>query len=180
MIDFLKGKTVYSTEGFCIIQIGPIGIKIITPYKIEGEVHIFTKLYIKDEEPVIYGFKSREERDLFERLISVSGIGVKHAFSLIKYLSAEKVVQAIEERDVAVLSSVPGIGKKTAQRLIFELQGKLSFYENEIMEDAVEALVELGFQKKDAVKAVREVIKREKLTSVQEIIKKALIFLSTS
>ncbi len=179
MIEFIKGKIVYSTESFCVVQTGDFGIKIMTPYKLEGDVQIFTKLYIKEEEPILYGFKTREERDLFEKLISVSGIGIKHAFSLIKHLSAEKIVQAIEDKDISLLSSAPGIGKKTAQRLIFELQGKIDFYENELIEDAVDALVQLGFDKKESIKAVREVIKKEKLTSVQEIIKKSLILLSS-
>ncbi len=178
MIDYLIGKVVYSTENFFILDKDGIGLKIISPYKLEGEIKVFTKLFIKDEELILYGFKTREERDLFEKLTSVSGIGVKHAFSLLKNLSAEKIVQAIEDRDITVLSSVPGIGKKTAQRLIFELQGKIDFYENELLEDAVEALVNLGFEKKDAVNAVRNILKKEEVLDLKEIIRKSLIELS--
>lgn len=178
MLDYLTGKVIYSTDTFLILDINGIGIKIFSPYKLSGEIKVYTKLYIKDEEILIYGFKTREERDLFEKLTSVSGIGVKHAFSLIRNLSAEKIIQAIEDRDITILSSVPGIGKKTAQRLIFELQGKIDFYENEILEDAVDALVNLGFEKKDAIKAVRNILKKEGKLDLKDIIKKSLIELS--
>jgi len=178
LIEFIKGKVVYSTENFIVLEKDGIGFKIFTPYRMEGEKKVFIKMFIKEDEPVLYGFKTREERDLFEKLISVSGIGVKHAFSLIKHLSSEKVVEAVENKDISLLSSVPGIGKKTAQRIIFELQGKIDFYENELMEDAVEALVELGFGKKEAIKAVHQVLKEEKNLKVEEIIKNALKILS--
>ncbi|NPA53684.1 MAG: Holliday junction branch migration protein RuvA [Aquificae bacterium] len=181
MIDFLEGETVYSTENFCVLKIGSYGIKILTPYKVEGKVKLFTKLYIKEDEPVLYGFKTQEERNLFEKLISISGIGIKHAFSLIKHLSYSNFIKAIEEKDISLLSSVPGIGKKTAQRLILELQGKIDFEENEkdsLLKDATEALIQLGFEKKEIQKALKEVMKKEKLTSVQELIKKTLILLS--
>ena len=178
MIDYIEGDVIYSSSEFIILDKGGFGFKIFVPYKIEGKAKVYTKLFIKDEEPILYGFKNREDRDLFEKLISVSGIGVKHAFSLLKGLSAERIVQAIEEKDIETLSSVPGIGKKTAQRLIFELQGKIDFYENEILEDVVSALVELGFDKTESIKAVREVLKEEKDYSIETVLKKALIVLS--
>ncbi len=178
MIDFLKGKVVYSTDDFSVIEINSIGVKVFTPYKLEGDITLYTKMYIKDEEPVIYGFKTREERDLFERITSVSGIGVKHAFSLIRNLSSNQIIDAIESGDISVLSSVPGIGKKTAQRLILELRGKIDFYKNEILEDAVQALESLGFDKKEAIKAVRDVLKEGKTLDLQEVIKKSLVFLT--
>ncbi len=178
MIDYLSGKVIYSTESFFILDLNGVGLKIFSPYKVEGNIKVYTKLYIKDEELILYGFKTREERDLFEKLTSVSGIGIKHAFSLLKNLSAEKIVQAIEDKDITVLSSVPGIGKKTAQRLIFELQGKIDFYENELLEDAVNALTNLGFRKKDAVNVVRNILKKEESLDLKSIIKKALVELS--
>ncbi len=177
MIDYIKGKVSYSCDDYCIVEIDDIGIKIFTPYTIEKSP-IYTKLLIKDEVPVLYGFKTKEERDLFEKLISITGIGVKHAMSMIKHLSAEKIIEAIENKDISILSSVPGIGKKTAQRLIFELQGKIDFYQNEIIEDAVNALLNLGFDKISSIKAVREFLKKEKTTSLEEVIKGALKLLS--
>ncbi len=178
MIDFIQGKVIYKAEGKVVIQQGGFGITVSIPdsVKVEGKVRLYTYFTIKDEQPRLYGFITREDRDLFLKLISVSGIGIKHAMALLSELSSEKIIDAIENSDITTLSSVPGIGQKTAKRIIFELRGKLDFYTNELIEDIVQALTNLGYDKKQSLKTAVEVTKKTK--NIEEAIKLALQKLS--
>ncbi len=174
MIEFISGKVLYKNGKKLVIEKDGIGLILEVPEKseFEGKVKVFTYLSIKNEELKLYGFKTREERDFFLKLISVSGIGAKHALEMLSTFSVEELIQAIEDRDVSLLSSISGIGKKTAQRIIFELHGKLDFYENELLEDLVNALVSLGYEKKQATKTAIDVIKEEK--NLEEALKLSL------
>ncbi|WP_029520757.1 Holliday junction branch migration protein RuvA [Persephonella sp. IF05-L8] len=175
MIEFIQGNIVEKNEDYIVIEKGGVGFKIYVPYEIE-DGKVYTKLVVKDDGFFLYGFKNREDRDLFEQLTGITGIGVKHAFSILKRFTGGEVIQIIDEGDVQALMDVPGIGKKTAQRIIFELKGKLQFFENELLEDIVNALLSLGFEKKDAVWAAREALKETK--ELEIAIKKALQKLS--
>ncbi|NPA52593.1 MAG: Holliday junction branch migration protein RuvA [Aquificae bacterium] len=174
MIDFIQGKVINRSKGRVVIEQGGFGIEVITPdnLHLEGKVRLYTYLVIKDEEPKLYGFGTREDRDFFLKLISVSGIGIKHAIALLSKFSSDEIIQAIENSDISVLSSVSGIGTKTAKRIIFELKGKLDFYTDELIEDVVQALVNLGFDKKESLKTAVEVTKTTK--NIEEAIKLAL------
>ncbi len=178
MIEFILGKVLYKEGRKLVIEKDGIGLVLEVPEKseFEGKVKIFTYLSIKNEELKLYGFKTREERDFFLKLISVSGIGVKHGLEMLSNFSVSDLIEAIENRDISLLSSIPGIGKKTAQRIIFELHGKLDFYENELLEDLVNALVSLGYEKKEAFKVAVETIKKEK--NLEEALKLSLQKLS--
>ncbi len=178
MIEFILGKVLYKEGKKLVIEKDGIGLSLEVPEKseFEGKIKVFTYLSIKNEEIKLYGFKTREERDFFLKLISVSGIGVKHALEMLSTFSVEELIEAIENRDISLLSSISGIGKKTAQRIIFELHGKLDFYENEILEDLINALVSLGYEKKQATKVAIEVIKKEK--NLEEALKLSLQKLS--
>ncbi len=178
MIDYIQGKVVYKSQNKVVIDKDGFGLSIETPsnLNLEGKIKLYTYLSLKDEEIRLYGFDSRESRDLFLKLISISGIGIKHAMELLSTFKPFELVEAIENRDVTLLSTVKGIGKKTAQRIIFELQGKLDFYDSEIMEDLVEALQSLGYSKKEAMKVAVEVIKETK--DIEQAIKIALQKLS--
>ncbi len=174
MIEFISGKVLYKEGKKLVIEKDGIGISLEVPEnsEFEGKVKIFTYLSIKNEELKLYGFKTREERDLFLKLTSVSGIGVKHALEMLSSFTVGELIEAIENRDTSLLSSVPGIGKKTAQRIIFELHGKLDFYENELLEDLINALISLGYEKKEATKVAIESIKKEK--DLEEALKLSL------
>ncbi len=178
MIDFIQGKVVYRDRGKVVIDFNGIGLSVYIPENLllEGKVKLFTYLAFKDEELKLFGFKSREDRDLFLKLISVSGIGVKNAMSMLSSFSSDELIDIIERGDITTLSSIPGIGKKTAQRIIFELRGKLDFYTNEVIEDVVEALTGLGYEKKSALKVAIDVTRETK--NLEEAIKLALQKLS--
>ncbi|MBK3331831.1 Holliday junction branch migration protein RuvA [Persephonella atlantica] len=174
MLEYIKGKIVEKGEDFVIVEVGSIGFFIYTPsdFDVGFSEQIFVKMFIKEESPVMYGFRTREERDLFVQLLSVSGVGVKHALSILGRYSVGEILDILEESDVDALTDVPGIGKKTAQRIILELRGKIDFIKNELVEDVVSALLSLGFEKKDAFFAAKEAVKETK--DLEEAVKKAL------
>lgn len=173
MLEFIEGEVIKSTESFAIIFSAGFGIKLNTPYKIPlGKSRIYTYLTFKDETFRLFGFRTSKERDLFIKLTNINGIGVKHAFSILSNLSVEEIINSIENQDISLLTSVPGIGKKTAHRIILELKGKIDFEDEPLMKDALEALKELGFDKSKALPVVREVIKNT--SDIQDIIKYSL------
>lgn len=177
MIDYIVGKVVELLNDAVVVENSGIGIKIETPHNFEtGEVKIYTYLTFKDESFKLFGFKDRQTRKLFIKLTNINGIGTKHAFSILKNFEYEDFIFAVENSRVDLISSVPGIGKKTASRIILELKGKLSFEEKPIFNDAVEALISLGFEKEKVIKVVKEVSK--KTDSLEQLIKLSLQKLS--
>ncbi|NPA58784.1 MAG: Holliday junction branch migration protein RuvA [Aquificae bacterium] len=177
MIDYIEGNVVEAKEGYVVVDKGGIGFRIITPSKVEGSrVKLFVKLFIKDDEPVLYGFKTREEREIFVKLLSISGIGTKNAVSILKGISPEEFLRLIEEGDYTGFTAVPGIGKKTAQRIVLELKGKLETERDGLAEELSSALTNLGFDKSEIAGVVREVAGRT--DSVEEALKLALQKLS--
>ncbi|MBZ4667822.1 MAG: holliday junction helicase RuvA [Epulopiscium sp.] len=193
LISFIKGILDYMTEEWIIVDVNGIGYKIYisssTVSKLPSvgkEVKIFTHLQVKEDELALYGFMSQDELNMFERLISVSGIGPKGALGILSTLSPADLCMAVITEDIKTLSSAPGIGKKTAQRMILELKDKINTLEavglggetvlevqqNGTAEEAIFALTALGYSRVDAAKAVKEVFKED--MSVEEMIKAAL------
>lgn len=181
------------TEEWIIVDVNGIGYKIGIPSSavsklpsIGKEVKIFTHLQVKEDEMALYGFLSQDELNMFERLISVSGIGPKGALGILSTLSPADLCMAVITEDIKTLSSAPGIGKKTAQRMILELKDKINTLEaigmggepvlelqqNGTAEEAIVALAALGYSRVEAAKAVNDVFKED--MSVEDIIKAAL------
>ncbi|NLM12997.1 MAG: Holliday junction branch migration protein RuvA [Epulopiscium sp.] len=193
MIAFVKGILEFMTEEWLIVDVNGVGYKISIPSStmsklpsIGKEVKVFTHLHVKEDEMALYGFMSQDELNMFERLISVSGIGPKGALGILSTLSPADLCMAVITEDIKTLSSAPGIGKKTAQRIILELKDKmntleaigiggepvLEFQQNGIVEEAIVALGALGYSRVDAAKAVQDVFEED--MTVEEIIKAAL------
>ncbi|WP_457640786.1 Holliday junction branch migration protein RuvA [Persephonella sp.] len=173
MIDHIKGKILAVGNDNYLVDIGNLVLKFKSPSNFtDKDSFVYVELFIKEDRFELYGFKTREERDLFNQLISVTGVGMKHAISMLKTFSVAELIEIIESSDVTSLTTIPGIGKKTAQRIIFELQGKLSFGENDILEDIVEALVSLGFDRRKSVQVAKEVFKETK--EIEKALKLAL------
>jgi Holliday junction DNA helicase RuvA len=132
------------------------------------EVTVHTYLYVREDELSLYGFESLDERELFERLIGVSGVGPKVALAVLSFLSSDTLKGAIAREDVALLSSVPGVGKKTAQRMIIDLKDKLDLPDlgaggasgpgtaGGAAVEARDALLAMGFSSAEAGLALRE------------------------
>lgn len=195
MIAFLRGKVVDTTDDAIVLEVNGIGFQILMPLSnldqigLETDLLIYTHLSHREDAMLLYGFLSREEKSLFKKLINVSGIGPKTALSVLSVLTTEQFCQAIIEEDTKTISTVPGIGLKTAQRLILELKSKIkkevqedSFKQriaartsNRLIEDdAIDALIALGYQQNEAVQAVNKVASAKPELDLQELIREAL------
>lgn len=146
------------------------------------EVLLYSSLRLKEDTIELYGFESLDEKEMFEALITISGIGPKLALNILSGISYEELANAIRTNNLARITAIPGIGKKTAERIIVELKDKIdrfaskgtNFGEHAIRNDAIQALATLGYNVKAAEKAVDEVIKLNKSVTLEEIIKLAL------
>lgn len=192
MIDYIKGIIVELSPAELILENNGIGYSILISLqtfqalqdKKEATVYIFH--YLREDAELFYGFATKDERELFELLISVSGIGVNSARMMLSSLSAEEIRQAILSEDIARIKSVKGIGVKSAQRLVLELKDKIVKGEgadstelfggnrSEIVEEASRALVMLGFANPAVNKAIQAVLKANPNAKVEQIIKSAL------
>jgi Holliday junction DNA helicase RuvA len=160
MIVSLCGIVVYHGIGFVIVENAGVGYKVNIPedraHALRGQVHLFTHEVIRESERELFGFLRVETLELFWKLISVSGVGPKSGQKIVFADETEKVKERIMAGDISFLTNVPGIGKKTAQKIILELKGALA-QEPEVSvfdEDAVEALVALGYGRKQVEQAM--------------------------
>jgi holliday junction DNA helicase RuvA len=191
MIEYVKGALVEKTPTYVVIDTGGIAyyinISLNTYSKLagSGQCKVFTHLSIKEDAHTLYGFAEEAERRLFRHLISVNGIGAGTARMLLSSLSPEETEHAIVQGNVGVLQGVKGIGGKTAQRIVIDLKDKLMkgsegsqifiTNNNTVKEEALSALVTLGFAKNTAEKALDQVIKRgDTNLTVEKLIKIAL------
>jgi Holliday junction DNA helicase RuvA len=185
MISFLKGKIKSKTEEFIILDVNNVGYKVFlssATLKKIGQandlVELFTYLFLGENVMELYGFLSISEEEFFQSLIDVNGIGPKAAIKILSLASLDKIKQAIVSEDVAFLDSVPGIGRKKAERIVLDLKSKIALKEipssklSLVQKEALEALVKLGYSTQKAKKALLEV--SEKATEAKEIIKEAL------
>ena len=194
MIEYIKGTLADSSPTKTIIDIGGIGHRIAIPLsnysklpKIGEQVRLFLSTIIREDSHKNYGFLTSDERDLFENLINVSGIGPKTALALLGHLEASDLQIAISQSDITSICKVPGIGKKTAERLIIEMRDRVqkmttlqcsipsSMAGKTIANDALSALVNLGYQPIPVQKAIKLIIETsEKEHDLAELITAAL------
>lgn len=191
MIEYIKGKLVELTPTDAIVECNGIGyhmlISLQTFSSLENteDVKVFVHHYLREDEELYYGFARKDERELFRLLISVSGIGAATARMMLSSLTSEEIRNAILAEDISRIKSIKGIGLKSAQRLILELKDKIAkgggtetaifpVKDNSIVEEAVTALVLLGFTKANVNKAVSAVIKENPDASLESIIKLTL------
>ncbi|MBR6019917.1 MAG: Holliday junction branch migration protein RuvA [Lachnospiraceae bacterium] len=183
MIAMLQGKLEYMTEADAVILCGGVGYEVTMPATdlsalppIGSEVRVYTHLSVNENTGInLFGFSSRESLEMFRRLITVSGIGPKGAVGILSAMSVSDLQMAILTEDTATIAKAPGIGKKTAAKLVLELKDKVDWKEtlegrldagaaaaagpgrSAATADAIEALVALGYSRSDAAKAVAAV-----------------------
>lgn len=156
MIAMISGEVVYHGVGFLIVRSGQIGYKIFLPedvaHTLHGEVTLYTHEVIRDSDHELFGLTSVDALELFWKLITVSGVGPKGAQKIVYADDIEKVKGKIASGDLTFLTNVPGVGKKTAQKIILELKGVLVDSESSMKfdEDAIGALQALGYSRRDA------------------------------
>ena len=190
MITHIKGKLVEKTPTYVVIDCNGIGYKLHISLQTFSNIKeenclLFTHLSVKEDSHTLYGFLDENERSLFRNLISVSGVGPSTAQVVLSTFSADETRQYIISADVAALQSVKGIGGKTAQRIIIDLKDKLGkgiasndiplYQDNDLRNQALSALVALGFSKKIAEQKVDKILRdNPEDISVEALVKAAL------
>ena len=198
MFYYLKGELAYRENGLCVIDCGGVGYKLTVSMntsdmiltKLGKEVKLFTHLAVREDGVELFGFGTLEERDCFNSLIAVSGVGPKAATSILSTLTPEKLAIAIDSEDIKAISKAQGIGAKTAARVVLELKGKLPDSLSSIttgnssratesvakrsgaFQDASEALISLGYDKSSVLDALKGINPESRDAS--EIIRLAL------
>jgi len=192
MYHHLRGRLIEKNPTFVVVECGGVGylvnISLTTYSKISEEesCFLYTSYIVREDAQVLYGFADKKEREVFEYLISVSGVGANTARLILSSLSPQEVVDAILTDNVTLLQSVKGIGAKTAQRTIIDLKGKMAKaftgtdYDDakkalpSVRIEAVRALEVLGFNRNVIDKTVSKLLNQEPDLTLEEIIKKAL------
>ena len=179
MIAHLRGKLIEKEPGRAIVEAGGVGydVAITVPtftalpsVGAEASLHVHTQ--VSEDQIALFGFMDREEKRLFERLITVSGVGPRLAIKMLSGISPERTVQAIRGQDHAQLTKIPGVGKKLAERLVVELKDKLddfavapihagSVVAGAAVDDVLSALVNLGYQRPSAEKAIEQAVAKD-------------------
>jgi holliday junction DNA helicase RuvA len=190
MFDYIHGKITELTPTYLVLENSNIGyllnisVNTYSALKLESNVKLFVHQIIREDAHLLFGFSEKKEREVFRLLISVSGIGANTARMILSSLTPEEVVMAITKENVHLLQSIKGIGAKTAQRMVVDLKDKMvkvhisdeivySEY-NTTTEEALSALVMLGFQKSYVEKTLSQITRESKGLTVEELIKKAL------
>ncbi len=205
MIAYLSGKLLEKQANTVIVDVGGVGYEVTIPlstfYEL-GEVgsdvqlRIFT--YVREDALQLFGFKTEREKLLYMKLISVQGIGAKSGITMLSGMNADEIIVAIRTDNLARLTSIPGVGKKTAERMVIELRDKLNDLTSAasqqqltsvsggvnittvdaVYEDALSALTNLGYQRSAAEKALKQAVQDGTEMSVQKLLRKSLQFLA--
>ncbi|MBO6179327.1 MAG: Holliday junction branch migration protein RuvA [Selenomonadaceae bacterium] len=194
MIGYLRGKIIIKTADFAILDANGVGYRVFLPTStinklvLNEEAALYIHTSVREDAIILYGFYSEEEYDAFLILISVSGIGPKGALGVLSSITVQGLFKAIREKQINVLTKLPGIGKKSAERMILELKDKVAFYdtdeegedisavvaENDAADEAKAALLALGYGASEIAPA----LKKAKGKTVEETIKEALKILN--
>jgi Holliday junction DNA helicase RuvA len=203
MIATISGRLTHKSPEFLIIDVNGIGYRVIAPlttyYKLpetDNSVFLYTYTHVREDALILFGFLTHEEKDTFEKLIGVSQIGPKLAVNILSGITAKELKEAIAKSDIVRLTSIPGVGRKTAERITLELRDKIDFIADDtqpsaisrqlsvkrdpLFEDAVSALVNLGYKKGVAEDAVKQARGRGgEGTDIEALIKESLKILSS-
>jgi Holliday junction DNA helicase RuvA len=190
MITYLRGQVLAKKQEAIIVQVSGIGYEVFVnqnfyaQVKIGDSIEVYTHQYVREDTLSLYGFRNLEELELFELLLSISGVGPKSALGVLAIASPAEIKNSIAQGEVALLTKVSGIGRKTAERIVLELREKLADFNftssaqptsMSVGGDEIDALVALGYSLAQARQALSQV--DPKITSSSERIKQALKFL---
>lgn len=187
MIDTLHGQITRITDTYLVLLIGGVGLRVYVPTTVRDAVDgpgqtltLYTHLIVREDDLTLYGFVEREERDLFEVLIGVSGVGPRIALAMISTLSVDHLQNAVAREEPEILTRVPGIGKKLAQKLLFELKDKLHIEPSlglaaisDVDTDVIATLTALGYSVVEAQTAL-QAIPKDAPQDVEERVRLAL------
>ena len=194
MIGFLRGRVAYTFSDYCFLDVHDVGYRVFISHQTRNQISVGTEVmlyihtHVREDAILLYGFFSPEEYDLFQHLIGISGIGPKVAQGILSAITANEFYHLIHRKDVKAITKLPGIGKKTAERIILELKDKLSAASfdvsdaaddtaalgdamKDMVSEAIEALLSLGFQQSEVQSVLK---KKSDWESTEEIIRYAL------
>ena len=198
MIAYLSGKLLEKQANTLIVDIGGVGYEVSIPLStfyeigdIGSDVQLRIYTHVREDAIQLFGFKTNRERELYLRLISVQGIGAKSGIAMLSGMSADELILALRTEDLAKLSTIPGVGRKTAERMVIELRDKVgqtsvegtsaldaattgSAPFDDVFEDALSALVNLGYQRNAAEKALQTAAKDVTDATVQKLLRRSL------
>lgn len=197
MIAYLSGKLLEKHTNAAIIDVGGVGYEVSIPLStfyelgdVGSEVSLRIYTNVREDAIQLFGFKTLRERELYLRLISVQGIGAKSGITMLSGMSADEIITAIRSNDLARLTSIPGVGRKTAERLVIELRDKVGEVSgggssldassqktvptDAVFDDALSALINLGYQRNLAEKALNQSAEEGTEISVQKLLRRAL------
>lgn len=188
MIGYLTGKILFAKPTKIILDVNGVGFSVnisVNTYENifnKEEISLFIHTHLKEDSISLYGFFTEAEKEMFELLISVSGIGPKIAQSILSGINVDDLKYAIESGNISHITSIPGIGRKTAERLFVELRGKIESIiletelsnERSIKNEALSALINLGYNKSIAEKTIKDILIIESNISLEDLIKKSL------
>lgn len=191
MYESIKGILIDKTPQKAVVEVGGIGYRLTIPLStytrlpdFQKNIHLFLSQVVREDSNTLYAFLAKEERDLFETLITLSGIGPKTALAIIGHLEIGAFQRAVATADVRLLSKIPGLGKKTSEKLVIEMRDKFKGAKGKavplaavdgIVGDAMNALLNLGYNPLEAQKAVQAVLEEKKdETDLGKIITAAL------
>lgn len=196
MIAYLRGKVTHIQEDSILIDVAGVGYEVLcaNPFAFQTSLHkelfIFTYHHVREDAQHLYGFKDEDEKYLFTKLISVSGIGPKSAIAILGTAQVSEFIAAVETDDEKYLTQFPGVGKKTARQIILDLKGKLTGHfaiegNNDMTKqtdltfitEAKEALKALGYLERE-INAVMPQLQKENIQQTDELIRKALVLLA--
>lgn len=186
MIGSLKGRLIEKLPPRVLVEAGGVGYEVEVPMstafalpEVGAEVALLTHLVVRDDAHLLYGFATKGERDLFRALIKINGVGPKLALTVLSGISRDAFVACVRDGDVAQLTRLPGIGKKTAERLIIELKDRVGALgalggtpDTSPSSEAISALESLGYKSSEATKMVQAASKDA--TTAEDIIRRAL------
>lgn len=196
MIAYLSGKLLEKHANTAIIDVGGVGYEVSIPLstfyelgEVGSDVNLRIYTNVREDAIQLFGFKTLHERELYLQLISVQGIGAKSGITMLSGMSADEIITAIRSNDLARLTSIPGVGRKTAERLVIELRDKVgaasggatldaasqkTMPNDAVFEDALSALINLGYQRNAAEKALNQAAQEGTEISVHKLLRRAL------
>lgn len=202
MIAYLSGTIFHKETNNVVIDVGGVGYDVTIPLStfydlddVGGKVSLRIHTVVREDSISLFGFQTALEKDLFLHLISVSGIGPKSAITALSGMSADEIISAIRHNNLARLNSIPGVGKKTAERIVIELRDKIVKLSghaasavsdaavsestgDSVFDDSISALVNLGYQRQSAERAVKSALQEGVEPSVQKLLRRSLQLLA--
>lgn len=204
MIAYISGKLLEKQANTVIVDVGGIGYEVTIPLstfyeigEVDSEISLRIYTHVREDMLQLFGFQSEREKQLYLKLISVQGIGAKSGITMLSGMSADEIIVAIRTDNLARLTSIPGVGRKTAERLVIELRDKLNDLSStatqqqlataaggagapadSVYEDALSALTNLGYQRNAAEKALKQAVQEGTEMSVQKLLRKGLQLLA--